>query len=68
MSEPITHFVQGVLGHPVALARLLEEDDVEAFLTAAQSVARALEIAISREDLERALGDARRSHLERWLR
>lgn len=68
MARPIERFVEEVLARGDVLAALLEAPDVESFRALALRTSVELGVPLQKDELDRALVDARRTHIERWLR
>lgn len=68
MSTSFARLRSHVLARPELLAGLLAAETVREFEAALERLALGPDLQVSREELEQAVRDARREHLERWLR
>ncbi|MBK6576068.1 MAG: hypothetical protein IPG17_07705 [Sandaracinaceae bacterium] len=68
MSTPFALLRSHVLDRPELLATLLSAETMDDFEAALRALRLGPELDVSREALEQAVRDARREHLERWLR
>ena len=68
MSTSFARLRSHVLAHPELLESLLEAETIPDFEAAIERLALGPELRVSRDELEQAVRDARREHLERWLR
>lgn len=68
MSATFAQLRSHVLAHPELLAMLLSAETLDDFEAALHAAGIGRELDVSREVLEQAVAEARRDHLERWLR
>lgn len=68
MSTPFALLRSHVLEHTELLATLLSAETLDDFEAALHALGLGPGLAVSREALEHAVREARREHLERWLR